>query len=390
MKYDVAIIGAGPAGLMAARTLSKTNINFIVVDSKKEIGPPLKCGEGTRTKGFIELFNSLDHPFIKNRISYYNVIYKNIDRTFKVDYIQLDRPQFEKWLALPAIHNLKLRTECKDIVINKNFAEIITNKGTLKSNLIILANGCSYAIQKKLKLIKNIPLTMVCYGGIIKNHSKDPKKLYFYFDSSFIGGFWIFPKNKNIANAGIALNNPKENIKQLFSHLLKKHSPNAKLVSSLSGIYPCSGPLEKTFTNRLMVCGDAAGMVHAGTGEGIYYALKSGKLAAMTAIKALQKNNFNARFLKQYEEAWKKSFAKELHSGIIFSDLMAIAFKHKKLDILLKASKKDVKKIIIDNKFPLKAKIAWRIATLFNLQNKKKIPSTLKILWRLSKFIKRL
>ncbi len=50
--YDIIIIGAGPAGLMAARELKKQNIKFLIIDSKKEIGLPLRCGEGIREKEF--------------------------------------------------------------------------------------------------------------------------------------------------------------------------------------------------------------------------------------------------------------------------------------------------------------------------------------------------
>ena len=67
--YDVVIIGAGPAGLMAARELEKNNVNYLVIEAKGKIGSPLKCGEITREDTFLELFDCTDYPFIKNKIS---------------------------------------------------------------------------------------------------------------------------------------------------------------------------------------------------------------------------------------------------------------------------------------------------------------------------------
>ena len=57
--YDVIIIGAGPAGLMAAIELEKNNVNYVIIEAKGKIGSSLKCGEITSEETFIELFNRL-------------------------------------------------------------------------------------------------------------------------------------------------------------------------------------------------------------------------------------------------------------------------------------------------------------------------------------------
>ena len=96
MHYDIIIIGAGPAGLMAARELKKQNINFLIIDSKKEIGLPLRCGEGIREKEFIEFFETKDFPFVKNTINLHEVHYADLIKTFQENFLELDRPRFEK------------------------------------------------------------------------------------------------------------------------------------------------------------------------------------------------------------------------------------------------------------------------------------------------------
>jgi flavin-dependent dehydrogenase len=63
--HDVIIIGAGTAGLMAARQLS---CKFLVLESKKQIGYPLRCGEGIREKVFLKFFKHTNYPFIRNKV----------------------------------------------------------------------------------------------------------------------------------------------------------------------------------------------------------------------------------------------------------------------------------------------------------------------------------
>jgi len=126
---DVVIVGAGPAGLMAARSLPK-NFSFLVIDKKKEIGLPIKCGEGIREKEFIQLFKTNDFPFVRNTVHEHEIRYKHLRRAFKADYLQLDRPKFEQWLAKPIKDKIRLNIKCIDITIKNDFAEIITNSLT--------------------------------------------------------------------------------------------------------------------------------------------------------------------------------------------------------------------------------------------------------------------
>jgi digeranylgeranylglycerophospholipid reductase len=356
--YDVIIIGAGPAGLMAARTLKNTN--FIVIDQKKQIGLPLKCGEGIRKDGFLELFKTANYPFVKNRTNKFEIWAGKTKQTLHIDYLVLDRPEFEKWLALPIKNKIKLNTTCKDIIKKQDCLEIITNKGTIKTNLVILANGCDYKIQKKFNLIKSPPITIPCYGGIFKNHNLNPKKLYFFFNDNDLTALWIFPKNKNKANIGIGIfPSKKTNIKTAFKQAIKKYAPKSKGKPSYAGIFPTSGQIKQTYADRLLVCGNAAGQVYAGAGEGIYFALKSGQLAAKTATKAIKKRNFKAPFLRQYEKAWKKSFGNQLKASLVFTSILNFGFQYKKLEKLFKLPKeKELINLFMHGKIPVKARLA--------------------------------
>jgi digeranylgeranylglycerophospholipid reductase len=71
-------------------------------------------------------------------------------------------------------------------------------------------------------------------------------------------------------------------------------------------------PLEKTYGDRLLLVGDAAGFINPLSGEGIYYAMASGQIAAEVIAEALEKKQTTQAFLSQYQTRWQKDFGKDI------------------------------------------------------------------------------
>ena len=283
-----------------------------------------------------------------------------------------------------------MSTLCRDIEIKQDQVEIKTDNQTLTAKLAILAYGCSFNIQNKLKLIKEQPIKILGYGGIYKNYNLDKNKFYYFFDEEHLGYLWIFPKDKNLANIGFGAFNTNKKTRETLNRLLKKYKINAIQISEYAGIVPCSGPIKQTYTDRLLICGNAAGQVHAFSGEGIYYGLKAGQLAAKTAVKAVQQQKFNENFLKNYEKSWKKEIGRNMQSGIIEAELLLLAFKHKKIKNLFNApTEKELKGMMLEGKVPLRARFAWKLARHFNLLEKEELPLTVNLLYKIYKFFKR-
>ncbi len=80
--YDVIIIGAGPAGLMAGIDLQKAGVNYLIIDGKSALGTPMRCGEGLREKEFIEFFSHTNYPFVKNIVESHVAQVQDIRREF--------------------------------------------------------------------------------------------------------------------------------------------------------------------------------------------------------------------------------------------------------------------------------------------------------------------
>jgi flavin-dependent dehydrogenase len=74
-------------------------------------------------------------------------------------------------------------------------------------------------------------------------------------------------------------------------------------------------PLKKTYGERLLAVGDAAGQVKPTTGGGIYFFLIAADNAASALHQALQSNDLSARGLADYERGWKDKLGRELQLG---------------------------------------------------------------------------
>ena len=88
---------------------------------------------------------------------------------------------------------------------------------------------------------------------------------------------------------------------------------------------PISGPLARTYADRVLLAGDAGGFVNALTAEGIYYAMVSGELAAKAAtdaMPAIRAGNFASAQLRRYEAAWKHEIGDELRNSVRLQKLL--------------------------------------------------------------------
>ena len=90
-----------------------------------------------------------------------------------------------------------------------------------------------------------------------------------------------------------------------------------------SSAQPPLGPIARTWTDRILAIGDAAGLVKPTTGGGIYYGLLTGHLAATVLAAALRENRLGARRLREYERRWRARLGREIRAGLAFRAIAA-------------------------------------------------------------------
>lgn len=356
-EYDVIVVGAGPAGSTAAKIIAEAGFKVLVIE-KGHLGRNKPCAGGITIRTFEKL--NLDFgDFVEREISGTR-IYSPNNSVIEHDYgrtvgITVYREKFDSHLLKLAINagaEIVTDTIARDILKTNNSSEIVIEKNnTLQKKsgkIIIAADGAFSQISKKAGLYnysKN--LVGVCAQYEMEMKEKDIDELIgntieLYFGESIApGGYgWIFPK-RNRVTVGVIIEKSKRKrkIRDYLEYFVKKHPiasyklKNAKVYSKSGGVVPYSGVTGKTYSDNLLIVGDAAGHVNPLTAEGIYYSMVSAKYAAHVSMEALSENNLTKNKLKKYEKEWKKEIGADLKWGILLRNFLLS--KDRRIDYLI-------------------------------------------------------
>jgi digeranylgeranylglycerophospholipid reductase len=340
-SYDVVIVGAGPAGALAAREASKKGASVLVLDRRKELGAPVRCGEGLGHK-HIELLNlNLSPNAISSHINGARVIAPNLKddiiiKTKETKGYVLDRKVFDKDLAKDAARaGAQVVSKCDvydviregDKVVGVRYL-INGQKKEVRSKVVIAADGAESVIAR-LAGIKDATSTLydtdygIEYEMVnvkLQENGKDFSDLIEIFFSNTLsprGYTWIFPKGEDVANVGVGIGglhtpNAVHYLNEfLVDERIKHRFEGASVVSLKGGAIPVGAPVTEFVKDGFMVVGTAAHQVDPIHGGGIGLAMNAGRIAGEVVGEAVKENKVDLKTLdayktQWYEEEWKK------------------------------------------------------------------------------------
>lgn len=316
-EFDVIIIGGGPAGIAAAKKLSESNLKFCIIE--KEKFPRMKlCGGGLTSKSQ-DVLEELNLNYqIEQIIEIVKIEYKKKIYDWKMDrpIIMVDRKTFDND-NLNQIKELGIPVYEEEIVERIENNKIITNNHEFNFKYLIFADGIN-GFSKKYTKVNN---TGYCIETDVKNITRD--NALFSFNATLDGYGWIFPKKDKITIGLGKFKNTKADYKKMLHDFSKRNDIDLANIKLLGFPIP-NGNLVKNpvIDNNKILVGDAAGLADPVTGEGIYYALLSGKLSAEAIIRA---NKTGESLEKIYQEKTKHIYKslkkKKLVSKIFYTKL---------------------------------------------------------------------
>lgn len=337
VKTDVLVIGAGPSGSIAAKTVAMEGVDVLLIDKKSEIGTPKRCAEGILKSTLDELEIKPDKRWITKEITGIEIVAPNntklvLDKNnFELPdtgYI-LERKVFDKHLVMDAIRygsKVMVKTKANEIERSGDgFLVKATHLGEeikIFTKIIIAADGPESKIGRKAGLKSNTMLDNMasCIQYEMVNVEMDEgNHVKIHIGTICPGGYiWIFPKGDDIANVGLGVlkSHTDKTAKYYLDSFVQsnKDLSNAQCIEMNVGGDPIGGLLEYRYDDNIMIIGDAAGFVDPLTGDGIRTAMLSGKYAGMVAIKSIKMKDYSKNILKDYynltEEKIGKSFKK--------------------------------------------------------------------------------
>ncbi|MCQ2752058.1 MAG: geranylgeranyl reductase family protein [Coriobacteriales bacterium] len=280
-KFDVAIIGAGPAGAALAYQLHKNGISTCLID--KAAFPRKKLCGGLVTNKTYEKINEIFgeyHGYVakSHKIRFF-AEYKEIGSSDNCStFRSVDRKHFDMWCVNFFKNSGGAFFDDSKACFNHDKREIkIERHGKTKKIKYKVLVGADGALSTVRKLVDNKykPSGFCIEAKIPKKWQGDSVNIYFNLLKD--GYIWVFPNN-----VGAGTRNAKKDKKKIiteFNKFCKKNGINSRQKISGAAI-PCSKPVKRPCQNHIILIGDAAGLVDSMTGEGLYFAFLSSQIAA--------------------------------------------------------------------------------------------------------------
>ena len=345
-RYDLVVVGAGPAGATAARVAAEAGLSVLLLEKRQEIGSPVRCAEGVGHEP-LQRFIDPDPGWIAAVVTQAEItaVAGQASRTLRATggrgYI-LERRIFDRVLAERAAQagaEVRVKTAVSGLLLEQGRVRGVrvergdllgAGQAELEAEIVIAADGVEGLVGRWAGLDLALPLrdSMVCVQYLLAGVDVDPTCTCYTIDQAVApGGYaWVFPKGQGKANVGLGVQadlwqeeaaTPAVGRGTVLGYLTRfiearPHLARGYPVTLVAGGVPVAPAPGRLVTGGLMVVGDAARQVDPLTGGGIANAMAAGQLAAQVAVEAVEARDPSAAFLARYEERWQRSLGRKM------------------------------------------------------------------------------
>ena len=306
-EFEIAVVGAGPAGSAAAEAAANRGAEVVVIERKKEIGTPVQCGgflpEASELQALLpraEIPDSLalvPNGQILHRTGVQRVYAPSGKaKEFPVPGRVVDRRSFDRHLAWRAARaGARLLVDTRADLAGSRLRLSGRTSGEIEAEVVIGADGPSSAVARGAKMASRGE-TGVCLEYEMAGVEIDPEAVEMYFGTACApGGYaWIIPLGEDVANVGVGTRPgylQGRRLRDVLDAFIRDHAVakeklrGGQVTAVMRGLVPAGGTPPAIRKDNVLLAGDAAGMVMATSGGGIPLAVVGGAAAGETAAR---------------------------------------------------------------------------------------------------------
>jgi geranylgeranyl reductase family protein len=346
--YDVAVVGGGPIGALAARHAALTGASVLLIEQGDGSGEPVRCA-GLVSSRTLEILGASGASILREIRG--GLIHAPGGRTIALcsettKGVVLDRGRLNReLLELAVASGVEVRTETRAIAAHKGQLTIEHKKKQEKidTQVIIGADGPRSAIASWFSLAGPSSF-LVASQAVIAAKPRIEDEAEIFFGQDIAPGFfaWAIPAEEGHLRVGLAClplqhrqastSGTDSNV--LLDRLLAQHFPG-KVLARIVGMIPIE-PAMSTVADGVLLIGDAAGQVKPTSGGGLYTGGICAQIAGETAGNVAQAKKVTRKALFVYEERWQEKIGKELRFGLVARRLLS-TLTDKEIDVAFAA-----------------------------------------------------
>ena len=330
--YDVAIVGAGPAGTACALALRTSGLRVALLD-KARFPRDKVCGDAIPGQA-LKALRQLDPAFVgqlgqlhpRDDVRDSRLVAPNgasLTLQWKLPSFNSPRETFDAaLLELVRQHSsteILENTGLKTLAIEPDHARLSTTAGReITARLVIGCDGANSIVGRKLLPEPRLARAHHCVGVRVYYENvagASSGTTEFFLSSDYLAGYvWLFPVGGGRYNVGLGMlaeivSEHKVDLKQTLTRVLATHPElagrfaQARPLGPIVGFgLPLGGGRVRSISGaRFMLCGDAASLIDPLQGHGIDTAIQSGILAGAQVVACFEKQNFSAGFMREFD-----------------------------------------------------------------------------------------
>ena len=310
-RFDVVIVGAGPAGVSAAKAAALTGAKTLLLEKHPTVMANKPCGEAV-SQETLKTAGVEPKPSIVLHKAYALVFAPNM-RYVKIDRVgfSINKSLFIQEIAAQAAEagaEIHVREEALEVKPSNGAMMVKTNKEAYETKVVIGADGYNSTVARSLGIEEKsepIPTLQYIMAGCNLEY---PDAVRFYLGNEIApkGYAWIFPRSEKLAEVGIGVRGaPAKPYLDKFVKMFEKELGRAQVIDYRGAPVPVGGMLSEVVFDGAMLIGDAAGTVIPLTGAGIHSSVSAGLAAGRIAGSAALEGDVSKRRLSEFYRVYE-------------------------------------------------------------------------------------